>query len=318
MEPMHGAGWPHLRRAVAKAFGHNAFALAKAAAFSELLSLFPALLVAAALLAKAPTTETVRADVRGMLQDLLPQATMALAGRYFAPNGARGRRLLATAALVALFAAVGVMLSIMEGFRRAYRLPRGGFRFWQERLVALLLIPSALLPMVFATAFVVFGHQIELGMIAGADHVVRASVLVLWRAARWAVALAGGVGVCQVVFHFATPVRPPWARTLPGAVLATCGWFGSTMAYGWYVTRWADYGQVYGSLGAGIATMVWLYFVSIATLLGAEFNAQVYPMWDWEPATTLAEDDRREFPDGLNADAIPGWAKAGGEQGVGR
>ena len=201
---MIGDGLRHFGRALGKAFGHNSFALAKAAAYSELLSLFPALLVAAALLAKAPTTELVRADVRALLADLLPGDTMALAGAYFAPNGARGRRLLASAAAVALLAAMGVMLSLMEGFRRAYRLPRGQFPFWKERLVALLLIPSALIPMLFATGLVVFGHQIEISMIQSAgqaNHALRVWVVAAWRAARWLAALGAGVAGWQVIFH---------------------------------------------------------------------------------------------------------------------
>ncbi len=291
------AALQHGRRALWKAFGHNAFSLAKAAAYSELLSLFPALLVVAWLLGKAPASELVRSDIHGLLADLLPPDTMTLAQGYFTPHSTRSRRLLISAAVVALLAAMGVMLSLMEGFRRAYRLPRGQFPFWKERLVALLLIPSTLIPMVFATAFVVFGHQIELWMIANADHELRAWVLLGWRGARWLIALATGVAVCQVIFHFATAVRPPWSRTVPGALLATGTWFGSTMAYGWYVTRFADYSRVYGSLGAGIATMVWLYFVSVATLVGAEFNAQVYPMWDEQGGSSFAEDDAQEYPD---------------------
>ena len=202
------------------------------------------------------------------------------------------------------------MLSLMEGFRRAYRLPRGGFGFWKERLVGLLLIPSTLLPMLFATTFVVFGHQIELWMIANADHELRSWVLLAWRSLRWLIALAASVAVLQVIFHFGTATRPPWRRTLPGALLATTTWFGSTMAYGWYVTRFADYSRVYGSLGAGIATMVWLYFVSIAVLVGAEYNAQVYPMWDEQGASTLAEDDTLEYPD--CPPAIVGSSRAAG------
>lgn len=288
----------HLRRAFAKAFGHNAFTIAKAAAYSEILSLFPALLVVATVLAKAPTTDAVRADIHALLVDLLPPDTMDLAQVYFTPSSPRSHRLVISAGVVAVAAAMGVMLSMMEGFRRAYRLPRGGFPFWKERLVALLLIPSTLVPMLFATAFVVFGHQIEQWMTADADHELRSWVLLGWRGLRWLVALGTSVAVLQVIYHFSTAVRPPWSRTVPGALLATGLWFGSTMAYGLYVTRFADYSRVYGSLGAGIATMVWLYFVSVATLLGAEFNAQVYPMWDGQPATTLGEDDRLEHPDG--------------------
>ncbi len=288
----------HLRRALWKAFGHNAFTIAKAAAYSELLSLFPSLLVGAKLLAAAPASEAVRADVRTMLSDLLPPDTMNLAATYFTPTSHRSHRLLVSAGIIALAAAMGVMLSLMEGFRRAYRLPRGQFGFWKERLVAMLLIPSTLLPMLCATAFVVFGHQIEQGMIANADHAMRSWVVLAWRGSRWLIALLTSVAVLQMIFHFSTAVRPPWARTLPGALLATTTWFGSTMAYGWYVTRFADYTRVYGSLGAGIATMVWLYFVSVATLVGAEFNAQVYPMWEEQGASTLAEDDVVEYPDG--------------------
>ena len=286
-----------LRRALWKAFGHNAFTIAKAAAYSELLSLFPALLVAATFLSAAPTSDAVRNDVHALLVDLLPPDTMDLAQVYFTPHSVRSRQLVVTACVVAVAAAMGVMLSLMEGFRRAYRLPRGQFGFWKERLVALLLIPSTLLPMMCATAFVVFGHQIEQWMIANADHELRSWVLLGWRGARWLIATVTSVAVLQVIFHFSTAVRPPWHRTIPGALLATSTWFGSTMAYGWYVTRFTDYSRVYGSLGAGIATMVWLYFVSVATLVGAEFNAQVYPMWDEQGNSTLAQDDILEYPD---------------------
>ncbi len=288
----------NLQRALGKSFGHNAFTVAKAAAYSELLSLFPALLVVASVLARAPASDAVRSDIHTLLEDLLPPDTMNLAQGYFIPSSPRSHRLIVSAAAVALFAAMGVMLSLMEGFRRAYRLPRGQFPFWKERLVALLLIPSTLVPMLFATAFVVFGHQIEQWMIANADHALRSWVLLGWRGLRWLIALGTSVAVLQVIYHFSTPVRPPWLRTVPGALLATASWFGSTMLYGLYVTRFADYSRVYGSLGAGIATMVWLYFVSVATLVGAEFNAQVFPLWDGQATSNLDEDDRIEYPDG--------------------
>ncbi len=51
-------------------------------------------------------------------------------------------------------------------------------------------------------------------------------------------------------------------------------WFITTLAFGWYVTRFADYSQVYGSLGAVIALLFWLYIISLSVLCGAEFNAQ--------------------------------------------
>jgi membrane protein len=69
--------------------------------------------------------------------------------------------------------------------------------------------------------------------------------------------------------------RRSWVRVVPGAVVATSIWFITTLVFGWYVTRVANYTQVYGSLGAGIALLFWLYFVFLSVLVGAEFNAQV-------------------------------------------
>jgi membrane protein len=66
-----------------------------------------------------------------------------------------------------------------------------------------------------------------------------------------------------------------WRASLPGATVATVLWFVSTLLFGWYVTRFANYGQVYGSLGAAIALMFWLYIIALSVLVGSEFNAQM-------------------------------------------
>jgi membrane protein len=307
---MVGAFLTDLRQAFWKAFQHNALLISKAAAYSALLSLFPGLLVVAELLGIAPETAWVRADVRAMLMDVLPEETMNVAQHYFESAPEHSHRLIISAGLVAIGAAVGVMLSLMEGFRRAYNLPRGGFGFWRERLVAVALIPSTLVPMTCATAFVVFGHQIELWWIERADHEFRPLVLLLWRCARWLVASGASVGVLAVVYHYSTSVRPRWRSVLPGAALATAMWFASTMLYGWYVTRFADYSIVYGPLGAGVATVVWLYIVALAMLIGAEFNAQRHPVlalaglvenpvsgeWEAAPASSSALRDPAARP----------------------
>jgi membrane protein len=53
-------------------------------------------------------------------------------------------------------------------------------------------------------------------------------------------------------------------------------WFPSTLAFGWYVTRMADYSIFYGSFAAGIATLVWLYITAFSALLGAELNGVLF------------------------------------------
>jgi membrane protein len=63
---------------------------------------------------------------------------------------------------------------------------------------------------------------------------------------------------------------------MPGAIAATVVWFPATLAFGWYVTTFANYSRFYGPFGAGIATLVWLYLTSFSALLGAELNGVRY------------------------------------------
>ena len=49
------------------------------------------------------------------------------------------------------------------------------------------------------------------------------------------------------------------------------------MLFGWYLQRYVDYSIIYGSLGVGIALLVWMYMVSLVILVGAEFNAMIFP-----------------------------------------
>jgi membrane protein len=168
------------------------------------------------------------------------------------------------------------MLSLMEGFRRAYRLPVDNWSFWGRRARAILLVPIALLPLSLATLVVVFGHQIEAWMIESAAHELRLVVLMLWRVVRWSIALLTSVTVLAALYHFGTKRKEHWLRVAPGAITGTVLWFPSTLAFGWYVTRVADYSMFYGSFGAGVATLIWLYITAISVLLGAELNGAIY------------------------------------------
>jgi membrane protein len=279
----------HLRRAAWSSFAHSSFTNAKAAAYSAILSLFPALLVVTTLLAFSPETDTFRGEIRAGFAQLLPPDTMSLVQAYFQTNHARSVRLIWSSSFITIGAAMGVMLSLMEGFRRAYLLPRGEWGFWRERAIALALVPATLVPMIFATVLVAFGHAIERWMIDNSDHELHSYVLLAGRIARWVTAMFTSVVVLGLIYHFGTPRTRPWRKIVPGATLATITWFMATLIYGWYLTRYADYSVVYGSLGAGVATLVWLYMVCFSILLGAEFNAQIYPIL---PRPLLSEDEK--------------------------
>ncbi len=265
-----------LRETVVQALQHDVLNTAKAAAYSGILMLFPALLLFTTGLAVIPEGNTLLDQVRAAAEQFLPTDTMTLLQSYFQSRRLHSFSLVASAIALSAYAALGVMLSLMEGFRRAYRLPQDDWSFWARRVRALMLGPIALVPLTAATLMLVFGHPIEQWMIANSDHDLRAIVLLLWRMARWALAMVTTVVVLGTIYHFGTRRREHWAWVAPGAVLSTMIWFPETLLYGWYLTRRADYSMIYGPLSAGVATLVWLYMTSLSMLLGAELNGVLY------------------------------------------
>jgi len=241
-----------------------------------MLMLFPMLLVIATLLAQVDEGPTLIGEVRALSEQFLPSDTMDMLQGYLLARHNYTHQVILSATALALFAGLGVMLSLMEGFRRAYRLPVNGWGFWARRLRSLLLVLIALVPLSVATIVIVFGHQIELWMIDKTGHGMHHFVLFFWRMLRWSIALLTSTAVLMVVFHFGTRRKEHWGWVTPGAIAGTLIWFPSTLLFGWYVTRMADYTLLYGSFGAGIATLVWLYITSFSVLLGAEFNGVLY------------------------------------------
>jgi membrane protein len=263
------------RRALALAMDHDVFNTAKAAAYSGMLFSFPAILVLTTLLAQVPEGTTILGDIRNSLDQFLPAGSFNLLEDALQTRHLLSMQVLLSASGLSVFASLGLMLSLMEGFRRAYQLPHDwGYR--QRVLRALLLFPIVLVPLSLASLLLVFGQQIEIWMINNSDHELRHIVLFFWRMVRWALALTTSVTVLSALYHFGTRRREHWKWVIPGALGATLVWFPATLIFGWYVTRVADYSMLYGSFAAGIATLVWLYITSFSALFGAELNGVLF------------------------------------------
>jgi membrane protein len=267
-----------IREALLLALAHDVVNTAKAAAYSGMLMFFPAILVFATLVAQVEEGPSLVGEMRTVFEQFLPADTLDLVQSSVNTNHRQSSQLVFSAVLLSLFAGLGVMLSLMEGFRRAYQLPPEDWSFWGRRIRAMLLVPIALVPLALASLVIVFGHQIELWIIDNSGHELRHIVIFFWRGVRWMVALVTIATVLTALYHFGTRRKEHWLRVAPGAITGTLIWFPATLAYGWYVTTVANYTRLYGSFAAGIATLVWLYITSFSVLVGAELNGVLY--WD--------------------------------------
>ena len=148
-----------LRRSVLGSLDDNCFGIAKAAAYSALLSFFPVLASAATIL-----LETRASFFSNMLErslsEIVPPGTEDLVLQQFRVSGSRPVAVLVVAAVVSIFAASGVIKSLIEGFQAAYRVPRDR-GVLHGSLIAMALVLLAAVPLLAASLLILFGGQVE-------------------------------------------------------------------------------------------------------------------------------------------------------------
>jgi membrane protein len=192
--------------------------------------------------------------------------------------GARPPGILIGAGLVSLWAASGVIKSLIEGFQAAYRVPRNR-GILRQSLLAMSLVLLSAAPLVFASLLLLFGGEVERVVLQWMSvdrflNPLEGVWAVASRAARYVLAFATTVTVTSTLYYFGPNRRQRWQYVWRGAILATVLWFFTTLGFAWYVRHLAGYNVMYGSIGTGIALLVWMYLVSLIALIGCEFNAE--------------------------------------------
>jgi membrane protein len=265
-----------LRRSLIATFDDGCLGVAKGAAYSALLAFFPVLTSTATILVQSGAGFVSRTLENG-LSEIVPPGSEDLVVDQFRITGARPLALLVVAGLVSIWAASGVIKSLMDGFHAAYRVPRSR-HFVHQTWVAMALVLFATLPILGASLLIVFGSQVEHLVLEWLKVDPRLNPLApLWewvsRVLRYGVAFFATVAGTAGLYYYG-PYRPQrWRFVWPGAVLATVLWLLATSGFAWYTRNIARYNVMYGSIGAAIALLVWMYVMALVALIGCEFNA---------------------------------------------
>jgi membrane protein len=266
-----------LRRSVLGALDDNCFGIAKAAAYSALLAFFPVLASAATILLETNAGFFSNMLVRS-LSEIVPPGTEDLVVQQFRVSGSRPLAVLVVAAFVSIFAASGVIKSLIEGFQAAYRVPRDR-GIVHGSLVGMALVLLAAVPLLAASLLILFGRQVET-VVMGWLRVDPMWTPLAWvwellsRIAQYVVAFGTTATVSALLYYYGPYRKQRWRYVWPGAILATLLWLGATSAFAWYAVHIARYNVMYGSVSASIALLVWMYVLAIVALIGCEFNAE--------------------------------------------
>jgi len=281
-------GWI-FRRAFIAAYEDNCFSIAKGAAYSFLLSLFPVLTAMTAILIYA-RAEAVVGVITTFMREVLPPGTEQLVlSRLNATRGGKPISLSIVSFLLSLWAGSGAMMSLLEGFQAAYRLPSGR-PFLKQRAMAIFLVVIIAVPAVAASSLIIFGNRGEQALIRWVhqspdEYEISAPVELAWRLARYAVAFCTTTFVTGLLYYFGPNHRPEFRhasggsrsrfmRVWPGAFLATGLWLVATAGFAFYVAHMAHYNIFYGTISTVIVLLIWLYLIACIALIGCEFNAE--------------------------------------------
>lgn len=199
---------------------------------------------------------TVPDDVVGLIQSQLDSIVTA-------GNGQLGFALVIGIA-TGLWSASSGMSNLMEGLNIAYDEDADDRPFWEKRGIAMLLT------LLFVAFLGVAGTVVTLalGVTGAAGTVIQ---VVAWLAV--AVLL---MAVLAVIYRYG-PDRedPEWEWVSPGAVFAVVAWVIASFVFAFYVANFGSYNETYGSLGAVVITLLWLFLTSILVVVGAELNTEI-------------------------------------------
>lgn len=248
----------------------NVFNGAAALAFYLTLAIFPALIALMSVIPYLPI-DNVDAEIMNVINQALPEEAAALVDDVVQTVTQEERGgLLSFGLLATLWAASTGMYAVMRQLNITYDVAEAR-SFVRARATAILL--SLLFGALILAAFslVVLGGVLEEWMRGWLDY--PDAVVAGFAVFRWVVIWVALVGGLALVYRLAPNVRRQFRFMLPGSIFGTVGLILASLGFSFYVVNFADYSATYGSIGAVIVLMLWLYIAGLVILVGSEINA---------------------------------------------
>ena len=238
-----------------------------ALAFYLLFMIFPFLIFISALLGQLRLDV---AEILAALGELLPREVVELIGRYLRHVGEHASvRLLTFGLAFSVYFPMRATNALLRSVRTAYHLgpPRQGIGHWLRTLLYTLVLIGAIT--LTLTAMTVGERLLEWSW---SRLSLPAALAELWIWLRFPAAVGAGFCALGFLYALAQDHRRPWRELWPGTAASLLVWVGLSWVYALYVENFADYSLLYGSIGAVIVLLVWLYLSAVALIMGAEVN----------------------------------------------
>jgi len=248
---------------------------ASALAYNFILALFPLLLFLLSMLGVFSSRgSAMQAKLLDYLSQVLPPAAFQVITHTLSEvtKNANGGKITVGIILTLWFASSG-MSSMMSGLGGAYEVKEGR-SFIRVRLTALGLTVAISILVIAALLTVLAGGCVA--KVLGSYYGLHEITIVAWRVAQIAIAIAFITFAFSLIYFYGPDLEEQhWYWITPGSIIGVGLWIAASFAFRGYLHFFNSYSKTYGSLGAAMILLMWLYITGFAFLIGGEINAQI-------------------------------------------
>ncbi len=255
----------------------DALGLAAQLAYYLILALFPFILVLVSLMGTFGSEE-LASEVLGYFRQVMPEEAYKIIETFtgnIISGDAKAPGLLSFGILFTIWVASGAFAALINALNRAYDVQETR-PFWKVRGIAILMTLGLSVLILVGVLLLVLGPQIgaTIANVFGLGDLF----LLVWDIARWPVALLFMVFTVALLYYFAPDVDQPFRWITPGGLIGVLLWVLASVAFNFYVSNFGSYNKTYGSIGAVIVLLLYLYISSLTILFGATLNATLVRM----------------------------------------
>jgi membrane protein len=239
-------------------------------AYYFLFALFPMLIFLTNLVGFLPE---IQSNIMSALAKALPPEALNLVEKTLLDVRANSNGgLLSFGIIGTLWSASGGVVSLMDSLNVAYDV-REGRSFWKQRLISVALTIGLSLLIILGTMLIMFGDKFSLWLSRALG--LGATFKLLWHMVDYLLGLGLILSGIEVFYYFGPNVKQKWRWTSVGGVFAVVAVLLGSVIFSFYLRYAPSYSATYGSLGAVIVLMLWLYIFGLVLLIGGEINAEI-------------------------------------------
>ena len=246
---------------------------ASSLAFNFFLAFFPSIIVLFTLIPYIPIVD-LQYTLMELITTILPPHTneIAFATIYDIINNPRSGLLSIGFVLTIFFATNGVN-SLIEAFNSSYHINESR-SIVKQRLLSLG-ITFLLSCILMITILLIMFSKTVVNYLISAEIIENKSIEYILFGKWMVIIIMLFVGI-SIIYHFGPTIKKKFQLFTPGSIISTCLIIVTSSFFNYYISNFAEYNKVYGSIGTLIIILLWMYINSIILLIGFELNASIF------------------------------------------